>query len=131
MSDQTLALVYDRECPVCSAYTKFLTLKKLNENFELINARSDHPLVQYLIAQKYDLDEGMVFVVGQNIHHGAAAINVLSQLTSRGSVLNRLNYWLFRSRLLSNVLYPVLKLGRNTLLMLLGRKSIRQTRAER
>ena len=127
-TDKSLILVYDGECPVCSAYTKYLSLKRLSGDFLLVNAREQRPEVAFLTQEGYDLDEGMVLIIGKNVHHGASAIHMLSRLTSNGSFFNRLNYWIFRSRLLSAVLYPILKLGRNTLLMILGRQSIRSSR---
>jgi predicted DCC family thiol-disulfide oxidoreductase YuxK len=124
----TLALVYDGECPVCSAYCRVVALRELNSDFEIINARSEHALVRYLQNQDYDLDEGMVMIVGENIYHGSEAIRVLSSLTSTHSLANRLNHFVFRSRRASALLYPILKLGRRALLTLLGRKTIAETR---
>lgn len=127
----TLALVYDGECPVCSAYCRVVALRGLNSGFEIINARSEHALVRFLRDQDYDLDEGMVMIVGENIYHGSEAIRVLSSLTSKYSFANRLNHFIFRSRTVSAFLYPILKLGRRTLLILLRRKTIAETRMNR
>lgn len=127
-NENTLALVYDGDCPVCNAYCRVVALRQLNSAVEIINARSEHPLVQHLMDENYDLDEGMVMIVGTNIYHGADAIRVLSSLTSGQSVLNRINHFVFKSPRVSALLYPVLKLGRRTLLVLLGRTTISQSR---
>ncbi|MDG1414188.1 MAG: DCC1-like thiol-disulfide oxidoreductase family protein [Alphaproteobacteria bacterium] len=127
-NQDTLALVYDGDCPVCSAYCRVIALRQLNTEFEIINARSDHSLVTYLHHQSFDLDEGMVMIVGENIYYGADAIRVLSSLTSAQSFANRINHFIFKSRTISTLLYPFLKLGRRALLILLGRKTIAETR---
>lgn len=126
--DNTLALIYDGECPVCNAYCRVVALRQLSGDVEILNARTEHPLVQHLIDQGYDLDEGMVMIVGQNIYHGADAIWVLSSLTADRSIMNRLNYFVFKSRRIATLIYPILKLGRRILLLLLGRKKISEAR---
>ena len=127
-NENTLALIYDGDCPVCNAYCRVVALRQLNSDVEIINARTAHPLVQHLMDEGYDLDEGMVMIVGQNIYHGADAIWVLSSLTADQSLINRINHFVFKSRRMSTLIYPVLKLGRRTLLVLLGRRKISEAR---
>ena len=125
MSDASqITLIYDQECPVCAAYCKALALRNLDPNFEIVNARSDHPDVDEVKRLGLDLDEGFVLRVGKTYFHGAEAIHRLALLTTRVGRFNRLNYLIFKSERLATLLYPILRSGRNLLLFLLGRRKI-------
>ena len=119
-----IALIYDHECPVCDAYCKYLALKKLDADIEIISARSDHPAVGEARQQGFDLDEGFVLRIGTDYFHGAEAIHKLALLSTGNSYFNKVNYFIFRSRKLSRVLYPLLRSGRNMLLFILGKQRI-------
>jgi predicted DCC family thiol-disulfide oxidoreductase YuxK len=119
-----IVLVYDRECPVCTAYCKALAIRQLDRNMQILNAREDHPEVRAIKRRGLDLDEGFVLRIGTDYYHGAEAIHRLALLTTPSGVFNRLNYLIFRSQKLSRLLYPVLRLGRNLLLAILGRRRI-------
>ena len=69
MSSETIQIVYDGECPFCSAYVRMFRLRELSE-VELINAREDHPLVDQIKRQGFDLYEGMVMKIGGEYHFG-------------------------------------------------------------
>ena len=127
-SSRRIEIVYDGECPVCSAYVRMLRLRALGE-VTLINARDDdHPQVQTLEASNVDLDEGMAVKIDEQLYLGDQAIQRLALLTSGSSVFNRLNYWIFKSRARSKCLYPTLRAGRKLLLTMLGRKTIAGSR---
>jgi predicted DCC family thiol-disulfide oxidoreductase YuxK len=117
-------LVYDGECPFCSAYVRYVRVKESLGKLHLINAREPHPLVDEVRAQGLDLDEGMVLKLGGRYYHGADCINVLASLSTASGTFNRLNAALFRSPTASRYLYPVLRAGRNTVLRLLGRRRL-------
>jgi len=115
-----LTVVYDGDCPLCSAYVTQLRLKETAGGLELVDARQHPDTVEALDERGYSLDEGMVVIAGGNVYHGADAIHVLALMSSRRGWFNRLNYRVFRSRNLSAVLYPALVAGRRALLWLLG-----------
>lgn len=119
-----ITLVYDRECPVCTAYCRALAIRKLDQGMQILNAREDHPVVREIQRLGLDLDEGFVLRIGPSYYHGAEAIHRLALLTSPSGLFNRLNYLVFRSPALSRLLYPVLRLGRNLILAVMGRKRI-------
>ncbi len=77
-----------------------------------------------ITAAGLDIDQGMVLKVGDRLYYGADAIHMLSLLGTRSGVFNRLSYWVFRSRRLSGIVYPVLRTGRNLLLKSLGKTKI-------
>jgi len=71
-----------------------------------------------------DIDQGMVLKLEDQLYYGSDAIHVLALISNRSGVFNRLNYWLFSSRYLSRLVYPILRALRNLLLKLLGRSRI-------
>ena len=125
MNAPKIALIYDGDCPVCTAYCKVVTLRAIDPNFQIINARDHHPLLDKVRAHGLDMDEGFVLNIDDEFYHGAEAIHVLASITSQSGFLNKLNFMVFRSRRLSFFLYPFLRSGRNALLWILGKKKLR------
>jgi len=120
-------LVYDGECPFCSAYVRYVRVRDSVGGLRLVDARSGEPPVDEIRRRGLDLDEGMVLVIGDRFYHGAECIHVLALLSGESTLFNRVNAAIFRSAPLSKLLYPVLRLGRNTALRLLGRRKIEQS----
>jgi predicted DCC family thiol-disulfide oxidoreductase YuxK len=119
-------LVYDGECPFCSAYVKYVRVRESLGQLHLIDARADSRLVQEIRQAGYDPDDGMVLKVGNSFYHGADCVHALALLSSRSSIFNRLNAAVFASPSLSRIVYPILRAGRNATLRLLGRTKIMQ-----
>lgn len=117
-------LLYDGECPFCSAYVKLVRLRESVGDIRLIDAREGGPELAELRAAGYDIDEGMALKYNDTIHYGDDCIHVLSLLSTPSGVFNKLNAWVFRSKSRSKFLYPILRTGRNGALTLLGRKKI-------
>ena len=124
--DDELALIYDGECPVCTAYSCSVDVDAGKAGgIRRINARSDDALVRQAKEAGLDLDDGMVVVHQGKLYHGADALNIMARLAPAKGLGNRLNRLAFSSPTLSRAAYPFLRAGRNTLLKLLGRKKIR------
>ncbi|MEM9045843.1 MAG: DCC1-like thiol-disulfide oxidoreductase family protein [Pseudomonadota bacterium] len=119
-----ISIVYDGECPFCAAYVSMIRLREAVGTVRLINARDGGPEVERIKAAGLDLDEGMVLLIGDEMHHGAECIHRVGLMTTNSGVLNRLNAWVFRSSARSRFLYPILRAGRNTALKILRRKKI-------
>ena len=117
-------LVYDGDCPLCRRYVDLLRLRDSVGEVELVSARSQHPVVRVLVAEGYDLNEGIVFVEQERVYFGAACMSRLALLSSPIGFFNRVNRTVFRSPRICAALYPVLKSGRRVLLWLLGRRQI-------
>lgn len=111
MTERSL-IVYDGECVFCQNYVRYVRLRETIGPVDLLDARSGDPRVAGLWKGGYDLNEGMVFVHRGRIFHGADAIQVLASLSSGSGLFNRVNAALFRSRSVSSLVYPALKLGR-------------------
>ena len=123
---EELALIYDGECPVCTAYSCSVDVDEDKASgIKRINARSDDALVKQAKDAGIDLDEGMIVLHDGKMYHGADALNVMARLAPNSGFGNRLNKLFFSNATVSRISYPVLRAGRNTLLKLLGRKKIR------
>jgi predicted DCC family thiol-disulfide oxidoreductase YuxK len=118
-------LLYDGECPACSAYVAMSRLRRLYPRLKVLDARSEPALVAELRRIGYDINEGMVLSLGGVIHFGADATRMIA-------VLGRSSASPWRWAALSAIgtapwsarLYPWLNRGRNALLRLLGRGPI-------
>ncbi|HKQ23994.1 MAG TPA: DCC1-like thiol-disulfide oxidoreductase family protein [Burkholderiales bacterium] len=126
-----ILLVYDRECPVCDAYCRMARIRQSAGVLRLVNARDPGGIMDEITAAELDIDEGMVLKVGNTLYYGAEAIHVLSLMSSRSGVFNRLTYWTFRSKSLSAVVYPLFRFFRNLLLKLLRKSRINNLRLPR
>jgi predicted DCC family thiol-disulfide oxidoreductase YuxK len=122
-----LYIVYDGDCPVCRNYVRFLRIKDAVGTVTLLDARDGGPVVERIIEQGIDLDEGMALIMGDQLYHGSDCINKLALMSTSSGVFNRLNGWLFQSAWRSRVLYPVMRAGRNLLLKILNKKSLAQS----
>jgi predicted DCC family thiol-disulfide oxidoreductase YuxK len=124
MAENPILLIYDKDCPACNAYCQMVRIRQSVGELKLINAREDTELMQQITARGLDIDQGMVLKMGDNWYYGSDAIYMLSLLSSRSGLFNRLNYHLFKSKRLAKWLYPLLRFFRNLLLKLLGKRKI-------
>jgi len=131
MDSTEIHLVYDRECPVCEAYCRMIRIREAAGVLRLVNARDAGEIMDAITAKGFDIDEGMVLRVGNALYYGADAIHVLSLMSNRSGVFNRLTYWIFRSKGRSAVLYPLFRFFRNLLLKLLRKSRINNLRLPR
>jgi len=131
MDSAEIHLVYDRECPVCEAYCRMVRVRETAGALRLVNARAASEIMDEITAKGLEIDEGMVLKVGNTLYYGADAIHVLSLMSSRTGVFNRLTYWIFRSKGLSAVLYPLFRFFRNLLLKILRKSRINNLRLPR
>ena len=124
MSRPVILLVYDKECPACNAYCEIVRVRESVGELKIVDARENSEVMKEITAQGLDIDQGMVLKMGEQLYYGSDAIHALALISSRSSVLNRLNYWIFKSKTLSSFLYPALRIFRNLLLKMLGKTKI-------
>lgn len=117
-------LIYDGECPVCNAYVRFVRLQESIGHIELVDARDGGAIVDRVVSETLDLDEGMVLIYGGRFYHGADCLHMLALLSSPSGAFNRLNALMFRSPGVARFMYPILRFGRNTLLRILGKRKL-------
>jgi predicted DCC family thiol-disulfide oxidoreductase YuxK len=123
-SDAEILVVYDKQCPACDYYCNMVRIKESVGRVVLIDARDGGPIMDEITAKGFDIDQGMVVKVGDQIYYGPDAIHALSLMGTNKGMFNRLAYWSFRSRAVSRILYPLLKACRNLLLKVLGKTKI-------
>ena len=117
-------LIYDGDCPFCASYVRLSRLRDAGGDVQLIDARQEPREVERLRRLGISLDEGMVLEIGNELYHGAEAMQRLALMTSRAGLFNRMNHWWFRSRTRSRLAYPLLRRGRSITLALIGRPRI-------
>ena len=117
-------IIYDGECPFCTAYTRLLRLRESVGQVRLVDARSDDPLAVEARGSGLDLDRGMVVRFSAETYHGDGAMQLLALLSTGSGLVNGAMASLFRSPRRARLAYPVLVAGRNATLRLLGRRRI-------
>mgnify|MGYP000023513879 FL=1 len=124
MGNNEVLLIYDKECPACDNYCQVVRIRETVGKLRLIDARENSEVLEEITALGLDIDQGMVLKLDGQIYYGSDAIHALALISSRSGLLNRLNYYLFRSKRLSHVFYPILRFFRNVLLKVLGKTKI-------
>ena len=130
MSREEILLIYDKECPACNNYCQLVRIRNDVGELKIVDAREDGPILQEITDMGLDIDQGMVLKMGDKIYYGSDAIHALALISSRSWLFNRINYWLFKSKILSYILYPVLRFCRNLLLKILGKTKINNLNIE-
>ncbi len=124
MSKPEILLVYDKECPACNAYCQIIRIRETVGDLKIIDAREKSEVLDEITARGLDIDQGMVLKMEGQLYYGSDAMHALALISSRSGLLNRINYWIFKSKSVSSWLYPVLRLLRNLLLKMLGKTKI-------
>src|SRR5690606_3546352 len=107
-----------------SYVTRFRIQNASGEEPKLVNLREHRDARARLLAKGYVLDQGMVVALKGQYYHGADAIWILSKISTSRDTFNRLNYFLFSHHWLAVLVYPLLRMGRNLVLCVLGRKPL-------
>jgi len=121
---QSISIYYDGDCPFCKKYTKLVRLREAVADVRLVDLRRDSEHRQRFVAEGIDLDKGMVVEFDGRTYHGDKAMWLLATLSGKSNFFNRFNFFLFSNAWLSALLYPLLRLCRNTVLLVLGRQSL-------
>tara|TARA_Y100000588_G_C13835940_1_gene745678 strand:- start:259 stop:666 length:408 start_codon:yes stop_codon:yes gene_type:complete len=124
MSKEEILLVYDKDCPACDNYCQVVRIRESIGELKIINARESSEVLEEITKLGLDIDQGLVLKMGGVIYYGADAIHALALISSRSGLFNKLNYWLFKSKRVSAILYPLLRFFRNLLLKMLGKTKI-------
>lgn len=115
-----LRVIYDGQCPFCSAYVELARLREGHE-VELVDARERPDMAG---SYRLDLDAGMIVDLDGAVYHGADALWIISVLSSRSGLLNRMASCAFSRRRFARVAYPLMRASRTLVLRVLGRRRI-------
>ena len=124
MSRDEILLVYDKECPACNNYCQLVRIREDVGDLKIVNARENSEVRDEITKMGLDIDQGMVLKMGGQIYYGADAIHAIALISSKSGIFNRANYWIFKSKSLSAILYPILRTCRNLLLKILRKSKI-------
>ena len=124
MSREEILLVYDRECPACNSYCQVVRIRESIGDLRIVDARENSEVMDEITSRGLDIDQGMVLKMGGQLYYGSDAMHALALIGRRSGILNRMNYWVFKSRTASAVLYPILRFFRNLLLKILRKTKI-------
>jgi predicted DCC family thiol-disulfide oxidoreductase YuxK len=114
-------LLYDGECPFCSAYARMQRLRAAGVHLALLDARDEPELVARFAREGLDINEGMILRLGGSTYFGSDVLHTIALLTGPTGFANRLVARLFANRTVARVLYPALRAGRNATLKVMGR----------
>lgn len=117
-------LIYDGECPFCSQYALLARIREAAGPVGLINARDGAPECARAQHLGYDLNEGMLLHLDGRDYFGADCLNMLALLSTQSGFFNRLNALVFQRPTVARVCYPLMRMGRNITLRILGRSKI-------
>ena len=113
--------IYDGECPFCNHFAELLELQSKIRNISIIDGRKNKKLISSLLEKGFDIDKGAILLNGDNIYHGAEAINtVCKQINNPSGNLLKLLSKIFKSNKRTNLLFPFLVVARRFALISKG-----------
>ena len=113
--------IYDGECPFCNHFAELLEIKSQINNIKILDGRKNLTLINSLLDKGYDLDKGAILLKGEEIFHGAEAINTIcKQINNPSGSLLLLLSSVFKSTKRTKVLFPLLVRARRFALISKG-----------
>ena len=117
----TLTLVYDGDCPFCSAFAQRAELKGGLPDLDIRDGRTDHALRADLAKRGYRLANGAMLLEQDRVWHGSAAIAELHRRMQPSDALLQVLQGLFQQDDRARQIYPLLLLARRIALAARGR----------
>ena len=93
MTDKKVLLIYDKQCPACNFYCNIVRIRESVGELVLVDARENSEVMDEITKRDWDIDQGMVLKVGEQLYYGSDAIYILSTIGSQSNLFNRFNYW--------------------------------------
>jgi len=116
-----LTLYYDKECPFCNRYARFLELKKSHE-LQLLNARESLEQIR-VRCPHLDINDGMILEAEGRCLQGTEALAYLDAIILRNTLFGKLHRIWGLTPWLTLPLYKTIKLFRQIALFFMGKKS--------
>ena len=121
MEESTLIFIYDGECPFCNHFAELLELKSKIKNISILDGRKNPDLINDFLQKGYDLDNGAILLMDENIFHGAEAINTICKLINKpSSKLLEILSKTFKSSKRTRFIFPFLVRARRLALISKG-----------
>ena len=116
-----LTFIYDGECPFCNHFAELLEIKSNIKNISILDARKNQIITNSLLNKGYDIDKGAILLRGDDIFHGAEAINTIcNQINNPSGRLLKLLSNIFKSNKRAKLLFPFLLRARRFALISKG-----------
>ena len=116
-----LTFIYDGECPFCNHFAELLEIKSKIKNITILDARKNQSITNTLLNKGYDIDKGAILLKGDEIYHGAEAINTIcNQINNPSGSLLKLLSVIFKSNKRTKLLFPFLVRARRFALISKG-----------
>ena len=116
-----LTFIYDGECPFCNHFAELLELKSKINNISILDARKNQKIFKSYLEKGYDIDKGAILLKGDEIFHGAEAINtVCNQINNPSGTLLKILSKIFKSNERTKLLFPFLVRARRFALISKG-----------
>lgn len=126
--DEGVWIIYDGDCPMCKTSTHIYRLKEQFGTLHLINARDldENPeLLTQINDRELDLDVGMVILQNNEFFHGADALWFMAMHGDQSYFFSKICSFFFKSKVVTSLVYPFLRFGRNFLLFIRAKKQIK------
>ena len=119
--ETNLTFIYDGECPFCNHFAELLEIKSKIKNISILDARKNQIITKSLLNKGYDIDKGAILLKGDDILHGAEAINyICNQIKNPSGRLLELLSNIFKSNKRTKLLFPFLVRARRLALISKG-----------
>ena len=116
-----LTFIYDGECPFCNHFAELLEIKSKIKNISILDARKNQIITNSLLNKGYDIDKGAILLKGDEIFHGAEAINTICiEINNPSGRLLQLLSNIFKSNKRTKLLFPFLVRARRLALISKG-----------
>ena len=116
-----LTFIYDGECPFCNHFAELIEIKSKITKISILDGRKNLSLINSLLKKGYDIDQGAILLKGDEIFHGAEAINTIcKQIHNPSSRLLKTLSIIFKSNKRTKILFPFLVRARRFALISKG-----------
>lgn len=113
-----IRVYYDKECPFCEKYSKYIELKKLCD-IELIDARTNKSLLNNLKEEGFDINDGVILELDSQIFQGFEAVQKIDSLLEKNDLKSKFFSFLINLNIFEKIIYPFFKFLRKIVLLLL------------
>jgi hypothetical protein len=111
-TDPSPVLVFDGGCPFCRHFAELSELRSGIPGLQIRDGREDAELRQTLARRGFHLRDGAMVIHGEEIHHGAAAIQWLCARMTPSAALLQVLAPLMGDGKRARTLYPLLLVAR-------------------
>ena len=113
-----LVIYYDDECPFCKNYSELVKLRS-HFSVRLVDARQELDTMRKYAALGMDINNGFIVQFEGKVMQGEEAVVFLSRHMHAQTVWEKMMVIILRHKLLSAILYPIVKIIRIVTLFLL------------